>query len=172
MMDIIAAIIDIDMTLVDSSMAEASRKQRDWPLVYSMIPNFKLHPQMVPMISGLLSRGIKLAIVSSSPRPYCERILKHFNIPYDVLVAYHDTQLHKPDPQPFCKALSLIGVDPSKSMSLGDDVKDILAAKSTGIKINIGCAWHTDNTKELQGSGTDFVASSPNDVITILSRLK
>lgn len=165
-----AVIIDIDMTLVDSSATEHHRRQRNWPLVYSMIPQYGLHPDIPLLISELQSQGMKIAIVSSSPRPYCERILTHFKFPYSVLVAYHDTQMHKPNSQPFMKALSLIQIDPSKCISLGDDVKDVLAAKASGLAINIGCTWHVDNSTDLVSNGADFIARKPLDVIDIIDK--
>lgn len=163
-----AVIIDIDMTLVDSSVTEHHRRQRNWPFVYSMIPQYGLHPDIPHLISELQRKGMKIAFVSSSPRPYCERILTHFKFPYSALVAYHDTQMHKPNSQPFMKALSLIQIDPSKCISLGDDVKDVLAAKASGLAINIGCIWHVDNSTELVSNGADFIATQPMDVIEFL----
>lgn len=168
-MSIQAAIIDIDMTLVDSSISENTRKQRNWSSVYSQIPEYFIHPQILRMMTGLRDKRIKIAIVSSSPRPYCERVLSHFQIPYDALVAYHDTQQHKPYPQPFQKALALINSDPTCCLSLGDDLKDIVAAKSTGIGLNVGCVWYIDNTKELISSGVDMILTTPIEVLSLIN---
>lgn len=169
-MDYKAVIIDIDMTLVDSSISEQQRKQRNWPVVYNLIPKYNLHDEIPSMISNLISRGLKIAVVSSSPRPYCERILSYYKIPYLALVAYHDTQLHKPNAQPFMKALSLIQIEPSQCISLGDDIKDVLAAEASGLGVNIGCTWYVDNASDLVSNGADFIATKPMDVIEYIDR--
>jgi phosphoglycolate phosphatase-like HAD superfamily hydrolase len=167
-MDYKAALFDLDMTLVDSSISEQYRKQREWSLVYSMIPQFKIHPDIHAMISEICHRGIVIAVVSSCPRPYCEKILSHYKFPFAALVSYHDTLLHKPSAQPFFKALSMIKTDPSLCVSLGDDVKDVIASKTCGIALNIGCTWHVDNSDEMRLNGADFIAREPLDVITYL----
>ncbi len=169
-MDYKAIIIDIDMTLVDSLISEQFRKQRNWSMVYKLIPEFKVHPEIPIMLSELIELGFQIAVVSSSPRPYCEKILAHYDFPYKALVAYHDTQMHKPHIQPFVKALSSIQSDPSLCVSLGDDVKDVIAAKNSGIGLNVGCIWYVDNSHDLISNGASFIARTPLDLIDYLSK--
>lgn len=58
-------IFDLDMTLVDSSIAESARKQRNWPLVYSMIPSFTLYSGMGEVFDFIRNNNIRVAIVSN-----------------------------------------------------------------------------------------------------------
>lgn len=45
-------------------------------------------------------------IVTSSPRPYCERVVKYFSFNPQFCVCYHDTKRHKPHPAPIRYAIN------------------------------------------------------------------
>jgi HAD superfamily hydrolase (TIGR01662 family) len=54
---------------------------------------------------------------------------------FDVVVATRDVGTHKPDPRPFKKALSALGVSPEKAVMIGDRAAcDIFGAKCIGMK--------------------------------------
>ena len=70
-------ILDLDQTLVDSSHVASLRRSRKWPEVYQVIPSILPYDGINEILSDLTGEGIRLAIVTSSPRPYCERVIKH-----------------------------------------------------------------------------------------------
>ncbi len=95
-----AAIFDLDMTLVDSSHLEQYRKHQLWQKVKRDIDRvrpFNLKPSLAPhkIPAALKKLNIPVAIVTSSPRWYAKQILSSFQIPFDVLVSYDDTEQHK-----------------------------------------------------------------------------
>jgi len=54
---------------------------------------------------------------------------------FDVVIATKDVGVNKPDPLPFKKALSALGVAPEKAVMIGDRAAcDILGAKRVGMK--------------------------------------
>ena len=79
-------IFDLDLTLVDSSTAEEARKGRNWPLVYSMIPQFMLYEGMQEVFDYIRRSGIEAAIVSTAPSVYVKRVIDHFSIPVQIVV--------------------------------------------------------------------------------------
>ena len=84
-------IFDLDQTIIDSSIAYEERKNRNWQNVYSLIPKMTPYHGVIKLIHTLLAYGIKVAIVTSSPRPYCEKILDYFGITGVITVCYRDT---------------------------------------------------------------------------------
>lgn len=126
-------IFDLDLTIVDSRIAEEYRIKREWNKVYSLIPQMKIYDGIIELINTLQATNINIAIVTSSPRPYCEKILNFFEISNVVTVCYHDTKLHKPNPEPIFKAIELLSENPKNIYSIGDEEKDIIASKCAGV---------------------------------------
>ena len=160
-------IFDLDLTLVDSSIAENARKNRNWPLVYSLIPSFTLYDGFNEVFKALRTKGLKVCVVSTSPRPYVERVIRFFNIPCDYIVGYHDAKPIKPHPAPMLKALELLSYKPEEVLSLGDRVIDIKASNAAGIK-SIACFWGTNEEDDLKRSGCTSSLLKPEDILTLI----
>lgn len=138
-------IFDLDQTIIDSSIAEEERKKGNWAKVYSLIPFMKPYYDVVSLIHALLGRGIQVAIVTSSPRTYCEKVLRFLDITGVITVCYHDTNRHKPDPEPIWEAIRRMENQEGKNIiAIGDDDKDTLAANRAGV-ISIQGFWGNPN---------------------------
>lgn len=160
-------IFDLDMTLVDSSIAELARKQRNWQYVYSMIPDFVLYPGMNEVFEYIRENGIKVAIVSTSPRPYLERVCGFFKIPADAILGYHDCGRIKPAPDGMIRALSLIGSPANNVVSFGDRAIDIQASNTAGIA-SVACLWGTVESDALIKANPSAIISSTIQIIDYL----
>lgn len=161
-------IFDLDQTLIDSRLAAAARRSRRWDLVYSSIPRFSLFDGVADLLELISELRLPTAIVTSSPKPYASRVLAHFEIPSDVLVCYHDTRLHKPNPAPIALALTHLGVAPQTVWSIGDDAKDVLASRAAGT-IAGGALWGALDPKALASARPDFVDSTARELHDRLS---
>ncbi len=91
---------------------------------------------MREVIQGL-SRGYLLGIATSRGRvavyeaPELAKLAPYFR----VVVAYEDTESHKPDPAPLLFAAEKLGVKPEECVYVGDVKNDILAARAAGMKV-------------------------------------
>lgn len=159
-------IFDLDLTLVDSTIAEEARSNRNWPLVYSMIPHFTLYPGMETVFQHIRSSGIKVAIVSTAPSAYLQRVVNHFNIPADVIIGYHDAA-RKPSPAGMFLAIQRMDTSPSNVISFGDRAIDIQASRAAGVQ-SVACYWGTKEAAALTGSAPDLRIMSPKDIIGLL----
>ena len=157
----IGFIIDVDMTLFDTSMLELDRDRGNWenvfkniekvvPLVdpYTLFWGIGLPEQTLEWDLGLGGDFLypykdKVSIVTSSPKEYAKKILSNnydrdgfdaYSGLIDYLIAYQDTVKHKPNPDPFILAIENIGLDTNKDLiiTIGDSVSDIKASKSLG----------------------------------------
>lgn len=160
-------IFDLDMTLVDSSVAESARKQRNWQLVYSLIPNFTLYDGLEEVFSFIRQNGIKVAIVSTAPRSYLERVCQHFDIPADAILGYHDCGKIKPAPDGMLRALEAIGSSANNTVSFGDRAIDIQASNSAGIK-SVACLWGSKERYALAAVNPDDTILYPKEIIEII----
>ena len=95
----------MDLTLVDTTCLEELRHKREWSQVYNLIPQTSMYAGMADVLEVIRKHNIKTAIVSTSPRPYIERLIAFYNIPAQYIVSYHDAKPIKPHPAPMLKAL-------------------------------------------------------------------
>ena len=160
-------VFDLDLTLVDSSVAESSRTVRLWQEVYSLIPSFRLYDGLDEVFSVIRAQAIKMAIVSSTPSVYVRKVVDYFNFPVDVIVGYHDAA-RKPSPEGFTKALQRMGGNPSEAISFGDRAIDICASKAAELRA-VACLWGTKEKKSLLSSGPDTVLSTPSEIVELLN---
>lgn len=129
-------IFDLDQTIIDSSIAYYERRNRNWNNVYSLIPQMQPYHGVIKLIRKLIEIGVEVAIVTSSPRPYCIKVLNFLKISTSdvIAVCYHDTDKHKPDPEPITYAISKMkNQEGKKIIAIGDEEKDVIAANAAGI---------------------------------------
>ena len=160
-----AVIFDLDQTLVDSKHLKKMRDSREWSKVFMQIESIKPYPQIDEIIKKLKSNNIKIAIVTSSPSGYCNKILKFNNWKFDSIVAYHDTKNKKPHPDPILLAIKNLGVEPSGVLSLGDRVIDIVASKNAGVHSG-ACLWDSDEEDEVRAASPDFIFNTTSELKT------
>jgi HAD superfamily hydrolase (TIGR01509 family) len=147
-------LIDLDLTLIDSQFAEPLRKARQWRRVYDVIPKFTAYDGVSELMAELTDRGIPVCVVTSSPQPYCHRVLDHFKWTGIQTVCYYDTKRHKPDPAPILLGLEKLGINASQAISVGDDPKDTAAANTARV-YSVGALWGALDKEALIKSGPD-----------------
>lgn len=162
-------IFDLDMTLVDSSIAEIARRQRNWQLVYSLIPSFTLYSGMEDVFTYIREHNIKVAIVSTSPHSYVERVCRQFSIPVNFIFGYHDCGRIKPAPDGMIKALNALGSLPEDCVSFGDRAIDIMASNAARIE-SVACLWGTRESYALASTHPAKTIVSPSRIIEIISQ--
>lgn len=160
-------IFDLDLTLVDTSCLEEFRHNRNWQEAYRNIPSTTLYPGISEVLEIIRVNNIKMTIVSTSPRPYIEKIVAHYNIPAKYIVSYHDAKPIKPHPAQMLKALELMGEQASKVISFGDRVIDIQASNAAGIE-SVACFWGSKEKRELINSGYNHAIIRPEEIITLI----
>ena len=160
-------IFDLDLTLVDTTIVEQARHDRNWQLAYFLIPKCKLYEGMEEVLAIIRNNNINTCIVSTSPRTYVEKVVDYFNLPIQHIVAYHDAKPIKPHPAPMLKALELLGCSAAEAISFGDRVIDIQASNATNIEI-VACFWGTKERKELLNSEYRHAIIKPNEILTLI----
>ncbi|MCK4417641.1 MAG: HAD-IA family hydrolase [Candidatus Latescibacteria bacterium] len=138
----------------------AYRKAREAALV--------LYPHVNMTLTGLVKRGIKLAVLSDAPRlqawlRLCSLQLHHI---FDFVLTFEDTGVHKPSEIPFRKVLSLLKVAPLEALMVGDwPERDMVGAKNVGIKTVFARYGDTFGTRQ---SGADFEIGDISELLEII----
>ena len=160
-------IFDLDLTLVDTTCLESLRHNRNWQEAYQRIPETSIYDGIGEVMDIIRKHNIPCAIVSTSPRPYIEKIVAHYNLPIHHIVSYHDAKPIKPHPAQMLKALELLGSPAQKTISFGDRVIDIAASNAAGIE-SVACFWGTKEKSELLRSEYSHAIISPKEILTLI----
>ena len=134
---------------------------------YALIPKCTLYEGIDEVFVIIRKFGIKSCIVSTSPRPYVERLVAQFNMPVKWIVSYHDAKPIKPHPAPMLKALELMQCSAKETISFGDRVIDIQASNAANIE-SVACFWGTKEKSELLRSGYSHAIVKPEEIITLI----
>jgi putative hydrolase of the HAD superfamily len=129
-----------------------------------------LYPHVKMALTDLLKMGVRMGVVSDAPRlSVWMRIvglgLHHY---FEHVVTFEDTGEKKPSPKPFKKVLSLMEVEPTAAIMVGDWAeRDIKGAKALGMKT----AWAKyGNEFDTPVSGADYELDDIYNLVAIVRR--
>ena len=96
-------------------------------------------PQVQQTLEILKSKGLKIAVVTSKMR---DTTLKGLNLCslqdyIDIIIAFEDTDEHKPTAAPVIKALEKLELKPEEVLMVGDSPNDIESAHQAGVRCAI-----------------------------------
>jgi len=100
------------------------------------------YPGVEDGLKALVSSGYRLAIVTSKSKPVAMRGLEIFGLQdyFEVVVAYEDTEIHKPEPEPLLEAARRMGVPIERCAYVGDSPHDMNAAIAAGA-VPVAALW-------------------------------
>ncbi len=108
---------------------------QDWNAVTSNAVPIPGAPQA---LRAAAAAGLKLAVVSSSPRAVIDRFVAQLGVESVVgataRVGGDDVQRGKPDPEGFLLAARLLEVDPAEALVFEDSRAGLLAARAAGMR--------------------------------------
>lgn len=160
-------IFDLDLTLVDTRCLENARHTRNWEEAYRLIPNTTMYEGIGAVMDIIRKNNIKAAIVSTSPRPYVEKIVDYHKIPAKWIVSYHDAKPIKPHPAQMLMALQLMKASAKDTISFGDRSIDIVASNAAGIE-SVACLWGTQERSALLSSSYNHIIIKPQEILTLI----
>ncbi len=121
-------------------------------------------------LSALTGMGLTLAVATSKPTPFAERILVHFGLRAHlahVSGASLDGGLrHKADI--IAAAMQALDVGPANAVMVGDRAQDVLGARACAVA-SIGVSWGYAEPGELEQAGVDLVVDTPAELVSVLA---
>lgn len=88
---------------------------------------------LVPVLEEL-AISYRLGIVTSRYRAGLKPLFDQYPIAslFDVIIAYEDTAVHKPSPEPLLRAIEQLSLEPWEVVYVGDMEDDVMAAERAG----------------------------------------
>jgi HAD superfamily hydrolase (TIGR01509 family) len=159
-----AVLFDLDFTLIDSSLIAHLRQTHQQQTVYQMISQIPVYEGIHELLQTLKAHDIPIAIVTSSRKTFCDRLIAHHNWPIDHLITRQDVRQPKPHPTGIYLALQKLGIIPQDAIMIGDHPTDIQAAKAANV-YSIGALWGSQTVDEL-------IAAQPDRLCTTITELQ
>ncbi len=128
-----------------------------------------IYEGMEDLLVTLKNNGKKLALASSKPRVFVEKILKHFGIDehFDVIMGSELDGTRENKLEIIDECLRLLNIDNSDEKSLcvmvGDRKFDIEAANKVGLP-NIGVTYGYGSREELSLAGADIIVDTVSEL--------
>jgi len=133
----------------------------------------RVYPGVPEMLNALHRNSIRLAVVTTKPGVYAERIIAHF---------FHDKLFEGvfgagPDGRFDSKielvefVLDYLKMSPGATLMVGDRKEDIMAEKSNGTK-TLGVTYGYGSQQEIADSAHDFICNSPTGIKGTILRIR
>lgn len=140
--------------------------------VESKIECFKhLHPEIIPMLSSIKEKGIKVGLISNcfseEVGPIRESVLAQY---FDVICLSYEQELQKPDREIYERCMGRLEVTPEECLYVGDGgSRELEAAREIGMKARQAAWYLKEGTRQPVGRKEEFLPMDrPLDVINYL----
>ena len=131
-----------------------------------MLLHCELFPGIAAMINGLKDRQLMWGIVTNKSQRFTLPIVRSIASFQDVkaVVSGDTTAFTKPHPEPLFEAARLLGVLPADCIYVGDDKRDMDAAKAAGMA-GYAATWGYLGEHDLNTWHADAFLKSPADLL-------
>ena len=126
-------------------------------------------PGMHELMGRLRKKGIKLAVATSKPRHFAQRILEKYGMQndFDIICGSELDGTRGQKWEVIEYALSQFGIAPSEAIMVGDRKYDVIGAKKCGVPC-IGVRFGYAEPGELESEGAVYVAEDADDLYEYL----
>ena len=93
-------------------------------------------PGALALVERLHRRGVPLAVASSSPRPFIERVLRCLDVldRFSVVMSGDEVARGKPEPDVFLAVARALGMAPAECVVIEDSRNGMIAARRAGMR--------------------------------------
>lgn len=132
----------------------------------------RLYDGMAELLGDIEKAGLAWGVVTNKPVRFAEPIMAQLNLAQRsrVLICPDHVTRAKPDPEPLTLACTTLGLDPSRVLFVGDDLRDIESGREAGTKtvaVRYGYIHPDDNPDHW---GADAVVSDAWELRDLLDR--
>lgn len=132
----------------------------------------EIYDGILSMLESLKNQGKTLAIATSKPAVFAEKISRKYGIePYIALLEGSELDGRNTDKALVIKnAMEKLGATKENTIMVGDREHDVIGARKNGIDC-IGVSYGYGKDGELEESGALKIAHTPNELLKILSAM-
>lgn len=152
---------DTVKTCLEEYLEEYGRSWNETTRPYEGIPD---------LLDTLVSRGIKLAVLSNKPEVFTMQCVNEFlsRWTFDMIIGENESIPRKPDPQGALAIVEHLHIRPEEFIYVGDSEVDMKTAKAAGM-FAVGVPWGFRSREELQREGADILIEHPMEIVKLIS---
>ncbi|MDR0250300.1 MAG: HAD-IA family hydrolase [Burkholderiales bacterium] len=126
----------------------------------------RFFPGVEVLLALLESRGLLWGIVTNKYQRFTAPVLAHLGLDRRAAcVVSGDTTAHsKPHPLPLLHAAQSVGTAPHQCWYIGDDHRDIDAARAAGFQYAVAVRWGYLGDKPIESWGADAIIEAPEQL--------
>jgi len=129
----------------------------------------RLFPGVAEVLEALTQRGIAWGIVTNKATRFTDRVVESLGLKPACVVCGDTTEHIKPHPAPMLHAAEQLGLSPSACTYLGDDLRDVQAARAAGMRaVAVDWGYHHPESGGPGAWQADAVIARPGDLIALL----
>ena len=135
----------------------------------NLLKNPILFDGIVSLLELIRKKNFKWGVITNKPREFTEKILDHHNLlnSIDVLICGNDGYKTKPSPDMILEASSMMGLNVSDIVYIGDAQRDIDAANDAGTTSILACYGYLKKSDIISEWGADRLIHAPLDLSEI-----
>jgi 2-phosphoglycolate phosphatase len=136
----------------------------------ALLVDSKLFDDMNHLLTQMDEANIPWGIVTNKSERFTNPLVELMGLSHrSVSTVSGDTTPHaKPHPEPILHAARTANIDPTKSLYVGDDIRDVIAGKAAGMK-TVAAAYGYCGCKEPpEAWGADFIIHHPLELLEII----
>jgi len=125
---------------------------------------------ILELLEGIEARGLRWGIVTNKAERYTDPLLRRLGVDRGAacIVSGDSTPHVKPHPASLLRAAELLSLQPAACLYVGDDLRDIQAARAAGMRF-VAAGWgYLGDGQDPQTWGADAVLSSPGEIPNLL----
>jgi pyrophosphatase PpaX len=126
------------------------------------------YPGTEQALQALSDAGYRMGIVTSKSRPVAQRGIDRFELGrfFEVIVAFEDTTVHKPEAAPLLLAAEQLGVASDRCLYCGDSPHDMACGIAAG-SLTAAALWGPFPERVLE-PGPDYAIDSLSRLAALL----
>ena len=136
----------------------------------ALLVDSKLFDDMDRLLAQMEQASIPWGIVTNKSERFTNPLTELMGLRQRAVstVSGDTTPYSKPHPEPILHAARVANIDPTKSLYVGDDIRDVIAGKAAGMQ-TVAAAYGYCGCKEPpEAWGADFLIHSPLELLQII----
>ena len=120
------------------------------------------------ILAKLEQDSIAWGVVTNKAMRFAKPLVQALGLKPQVLVAGDSTPHRKPHPAPLLLAMQQLGRDPQSAVYVGDDLRDMQAARAAGMQAWAAAWGYLGDGSPLADWGMDRTLAEPDDLLKFL----
>jgi phosphoglycolate phosphatase len=123
---------------------------------------------ILELLAALQAEGVKVTVLSNKPHRFMPALMeRYFPGVIDLAFGQRDNVPIKPDPAAVHEIISLMGIDHSRCVYIGDTGTDVDTAVNAELP-PVGVLWGFRTKEELVSHGAKWIIDKPSELLKIV----